>query len=285
MDSDLLPSSSDEQNQTFNNTQFSSWHVFKRHIPRFLMTILIDIILPLGIYFGLQKSIKPVYALICAGTSPFFMVIIKAILSRTFDALGFIVFIGFVISAIIGVTTQDPTLFLLGHSLIAGVISSTFTISLIPFYRCHHRLQIRPLIYYLYKDFIPTKREQLGLPKSIFIDKQDSKDENEVLIPKVSDKQEVSRVYEWMYTTCPSFRRSCYLVTAIWSIGLSFSFLGQVTLILLHLSINTIVIYGHVKLASVVIICIILSIICIKRERKQTMIYIEEWKKEHLKLQ
>ncbi len=71
-----------------SSSQFSSWNAFKHHIPHFLMTMLIDVILPLAIFFGLQNHIKPVYTLILAGAPPFFMVIFKAIL---FNALGFII--------------------------------------------------------------------------------------------------------------------------------------------------------------------------------------------------
>jgi hypothetical protein len=287
MDSDLPTLSPPEQKRT----SFCSWRTFKHPIARFVMTMFIDIILPLGIFFGLQKTIKPVYALILAGAPPFVMVIIKVILTRTFDALGFISCIGFVASAIVGIATKDPITVLLGNALVTGVISSIFTISLIPFYRCHRRLQIRPLVYYFYQDLAPIKREQLGLPESIFINKQEtineqySKDENEVLIPKVSDKQEVSKVYEWMFTTFPSFSRSCYLVTAIWSVGLFFGFLGQLILILIHLPINTIFTYNQVILVSIIVLCIILSINFIRRGRKKTMIHIEEWKREHLTVQ
>jgi hypothetical protein len=257
----------------FDN-QFSTWHTFKRHIPRFLMTMLIDIILPLGIFFGLQNFIKPVYAIICAGIPPLIMIIFKAIRSRTFDALGFIVIIGFIISAIVGITTQDPILLLLGQAFITGIICLIFTITLIPFYRCHYRCQLRPLAYYLYQDLAPTTRAQLELPENLF-----QSEKNQLL---VSDKHEVVKVYQWIYTNCSSFRRSCYIVTTTWSIGLAFGFLGQLILILIHLSLNIIVIYGHVILTSITILCIVLSIIQVTKERKQTMILIQQWKKEHL---
>jgi hypothetical protein len=270
MNSNNFPSScSLEQQQIFPNNQFSTWQTFKHHIPRFLLTMLIDIILPLALFFSLQNFIKPVYALIFAGAPPFIMIIFKAIISRTFDALGFIVFIGFIISAIVGITTEDPIMLLLGQSFITGVICLIFTTTLIPFYCC----QLRPLAYYLYQDLAPIKRIQLGLPENLFKNKQ-----NEILI---SDKQEVAKVYEWIYTNCSSFRRSCYIITIIWSIGLFFGFIGQLILILIHLSINIIVIYGHVILTSITILCIVLTIIRVGKERKQTMILIEEWKKEH----
>jgi hypothetical protein len=57
------------------------------------------------------------------------------------------------------------------------------------------------------------------------------------------------------------------------------------TLILVHLSVNKIVIYGHVILTSITIVVTLLSIICIAKERKQTLRFIQQWKKNHLNLQ
>ena len=275
-----MDSNSPEQKETSGH-QPSTWHALKRYIPRLLLTIFVDIVLPLALFFTVQIFIKPVYAIICAGIPPLVMIIFKAIRTRTFDALGFIVLIGFIISAILGIVTQDPILLLLGQALITGIICLIFTVTLIPFYRCHKRCQLRPLAYYLYQDLAPTTRAQLGLPENLFQNKDYSDQETE---PLVSDKHEVTKVYQWLYMNCLSFRRSCYVITIIWSVGLVFGFLGQLILILLRLSINIIVIYGHVILTSITVFCIVLCIIQVTKERKQTMIFIEQWKKEHLNL-
>ena len=279
MDTNRRLSASLEREQTLPINQFSAWETFKRYIPRFLVTMFVDIVIPLVLFFTLQNTIKPVYALMVAGALPFSMVIVKAILSRTFDALGFIVCIGFIISAIVGIVTQDPITLLFGQSLVTGVICSIFTITLIPFHRCQHRFRFYPLAYYLYQDLAPTKRAQIGLPDSLFCREQDPKSGSGRLMRKYSDKQEIGQVYEWIYSNCASFRRSCYEITSIWSVGLFFGCLGQLILILIHLSLNTIVIYGHVILTSITILCIILTIIRVKKERKQTILFIEEWKK------
>ena len=283
--------SSHAQQQVVPNIQFSIWYTFKRHIPRFLATILGDIVLPLIIYFGLQKHIEPIYALLVAGTPPLFMVIFKAIISRTFDALGFLVFIGFAISAVVALITRSPIVLLLEKSLVTGIISIIFAITLIPFHCCHYRLHLRPLAYYFYQDLVPTNREQVGLPDNIFndereiIQQQSSEHEYDVLIPKLSDRQEVAKVYEWIYTNCSSFRRSCYMITSTWTIGLLLEFLSRLTLILVHLSVNKIFIYGNIILSSVTMMCIVTTIICVTRERKQTIIFIEQWRRENLNVQ
>ncbi|CAF0764054.1 unnamed protein product [Adineta steineri] len=290
MTSDPSRSNKQEEEERISSQQiqFSIWNTFKHHIPRFLLTILVDIILPLVIYFGLQKRIKPVYSLLVAGTPPLIMVIIKGILSRTFDALGFLVFIAFLLSAIVAIITHNPIILLLEKSVITGILSIIFGLTLIPLQCCHQRFHIRPLAYYFYQDLVPTKRADVGLPNNIFQDEQELIDEQHEMdcsIKTLSHKQEVAQVYEWIYEHCSSFRSACYIITSIWSVGFLLEFLGRLALILIRLTVNKIVIYGHLVLTSATIICIILTIICITKERKQTLRFIEQWKKNHLNFQ
>jgi hypothetical protein len=268
--------------------QFSTWDTFKHHIPRFLITILVDVILPLVIYFGLQKRIKPVYALLVAGTPPLIMVIIKGLLSRTFDALGFLVFIAFLISAIVAVVTHNPIVLVLEKSVITAILSCIFGLTLIPFQCYQYHFPIRPLAYYFYQDLVPTKRNEVGLPDDLFNNENEIIDEqgnDQLSVIRLSHKEEVAQVYEWIYAHCSSFRSACYMITSIWSIGFLLEFLGRLTLILIRLSLNKILIYGHVILSSITILMILLTIICIAKERKQTLEFIEKWKKDHLNIQ
>ncbi|CAF1376838.1 unnamed protein product [Rotaria sordida] len=276
-------SSNQQQLQISSKIKFSIWNTFKHHIPHFLITILFDIILPLIIYFILQKYIKPVYALLAAGTPPLFMVIFKAIWFCTFDALGFLVFVTFVISAFVAIITHNPIIFLLEKSLVTCILSIIFTITLIPFHCYHHRYHLRPLAYYMYQDLVPTNRKEIGLSENIFNDEQEQINnqytqlQEEILLEKLSNKQEIAQVYEWIYNNCSSFRISCYMITSIWAIGFLLEFLTRLFLILIHLPINKIVLYGHIILSSITVLCIISSIICMIIERKKTLLFIERW--------
>jgi hypothetical protein len=257
---------------------FSLWDTFKPHLPSFLLTILVDVVVPMVIYLILHKHVKPVHALLAAGIPPFLMIIIKASLSRTFDALGFIVLIAFVASALAAMITHNPTVILLEKSLITGMISFIFGITLIPCSCCQYR--VRPLAFYFYQDFVPTSRKQIGLPDFIF-DGNDA-EQNEHIRSDVSRKKEIAQVYEWIYTHCKSFRFSCYVITSIWFVGLLLEFLARFTLILIHLSVEKIFIYGHLILTVMTIILVILTILSIVKERQQTLIMITQWKHEHL---
>jgi hypothetical protein len=271
--------------------QFSIWHTFKHHIPRFVITILVDVILPLAIYVFLQKHTKPVYALLVASSPPLLMVIFKATWLCTFDALGFLVFFSFVVTAIVAVASRNPLIIVLEKSLITGILSIAFGITLIPFQCCKHRCRWRPLAYYFYQDLVPTKRKEIGLPNDIFNDEIEQIDNNyaqlkdDISLEKLTYKQEVAQVYEWLYIHCLSFRYSCYLITSVWSIGYLLEFLTRIGLILAGLSISKIVIYGHVILSIITVFMILLSVLCITIERKYTLAFIERWTIQHSNVQ
>lgn len=287
-DSDCLPLDLgvNERRHAAAPIRFSFWNTVKHHIPRFLVTILVDLILPFVIYLALQKRTKPVHALISAGIPPLIMVVVKAVVARTFDALGFLVFFGFSASAIVAIITRNPIVLLLEKSLVNGLLSVVFAVTLIPFRCCHYRCHIRPLAYYFYQDFVPTKRADVGLPDVLFENEREPMDESDLLensvLATLTPKQEVSQVYEWIYAHCSPFRRSCYLITSIWAVGLLLEFLARVALIVLRLSVEQIFIYGHVILSVMTSILIALSILCITKERKQTLQSIEKWKRDYL---
>lgn len=260
--------------------RFSLWEMFRQHIPRLVITILVDAVLPFVVYLALYKYIRTVYALLAAGIPPLVMIVVKAIFSRTFDALGFLVFTGFAGSAIAAIITRNPIILLMEKSLVTGMTSLIFGITLIPFRCCRWR----PLAYYFYQDLVPTKRVHVGLPDLIFEDEHElipTNTDEANFIRTLTPKEEVSQVYEWIYAHCSSFRTACYLITSIWTIGLLLEFLARLFLILIQLPPHQIFIYGHIILSSMTCLLILLTIVCITRERKQTLKSIEQWKNEH----
>lgn len=270
-----------EQRPRSNPEPFSIWQLVKKHLPNCLLTIFADIVLPLVIYFGLQKSMKPVYALLLAGSPPLAMVFCKAIFLRTFDALGFLVFIGFIISTIVAITTRNPIFLLLEKSINTVTVSVIFAITLIPYRYCFYRCRLRPLAYYFYQDLVPTTRDQLGLPEDLFSNPAYAHHEEEVLLRNGSSQNEISKVYHWLYVNCPSFRRWCCIITSIWAFGLLSEFLARLTLILIHLSVTQIVLYGNIILTLITVLCILSTVICVVQERKKTLAFVKQWIENH----
>ena len=104
---ELAPSEPLQQQKLPSQVKVSTWNTFKHHIPHIVITVLVDMIIPLLIYFALVHRVKSIYALLIASTPPFFMVVFRAISAHSFDAIGFICFIAFVISAILGLVAKQ----------------------------------------------------------------------------------------------------------------------------------------------------------------------------------
>ncbi|UJR17612.1 hypothetical protein I4U23_004508 [Adineta vaga] len=279
-----LVSSESLQRQELSSQKpkISPWNTFKHHIPHMIIICLIDIVIPLLIYFVLENRIKPVYALLAASSPPFFMVIVKIIWVRSFDAIGFVMFIAFITSAVLALVLKSPKILLLEKSLLTGVGAVVFAITLIPFHYCCNRCQLRPIVYYFYPDLIPITRAEFGLPDVIFdnngyIELKDDK-KKEIL----SNMKEAAQVYAWIYDHCSSFRISCYFMTCVWITAFSIEFIFRIIFISLNLSVNSIFIYGQIVFGIVVAGCAILQVCTMMIERKYTLAYIEQWKIENL---
>jgi hypothetical protein len=166
---------------------------FKRNIFRgLIITTVIEIILPLILYFVLEKYIEPIYAFIAASVPALFMIILKAIWRRAFDPVGFLICVAFLVSAIVLVISHNPTILLLEKSFIMVVYSIVFAISMIPFHLCHCRFQVRPIAYYLYQNLIPTGKADIELPDSAFADEQEQTIDQNAKASRDDVKQKLS---------------------------------------------------------------------------------------------
>ncbi|UJR19726.1 hypothetical protein I4U23_022860 [Adineta vaga] len=283
---ELIASESSSQQELPSKIKISTWNTFKHHIPRIFITATIDMFIPLLIYFILEHRIKPVYALLIAGTPPFLMVICKALWERSLDAIGLVVCVAFFISAMIAVLLNNPLILLFEKSLITGVGAVAFAITLIPsHYCCSNKCQWHPLVYYFYHDLIPVKRTEFGLPDSLFNNNQYTEltelNDN-MRKQEISQMREASQVYSWLYQHCSSFRTSCYFMTVVWAVAFSIDFIIRFALVMSNLSVNTIYIWGQITFCITTIVCAILQIFTMLIERKHTLAFIEQWKIEHL---
>lgn len=70
-----------------------------------LAILVIDIGLPMGLYFGLKNVLPEVYALLISGIPPFVWVLFKIIYKRKVDILGILIVIAYVVSAVISIVS------------------------------------------------------------------------------------------------------------------------------------------------------------------------------------
>ena len=267
-----------QSERAISPSNFSSWNSFKHHMPRLIITLLVDVFIPLLIYFALKDHIAPVYALLIASSPSVFMVIFKGVWERSFDALGFLVSGAFILSAILAVLFNNPIILLLETSWLTGAGAIIFAITLIPF-KCG-RFQCRPMVYYFYHDLFPVTSAEFGLPDDMFTTNQYTELKDDDRRSVASNRKDVANMYSWLYEHCSSFRVTCYFMTCVWIVAFTAECLVRYTLIIYGLSINSIFIYGQIMFMVVVTTCAILQICSMIVERRYTLAHIAQWKLE-----
>ena len=259
-------------------SEFSSWNSFKHHIPRLIITILIDVFIPLLVYFALKDHMAPVYSLLIASSPPLFMVIFKGIWERSFDPLAFLVCAAFILTAILALLFNNPFILLVEKSWLTGAGAIIFAITLIPF-KCGH-FRCRPMVYYFYHDLFPVTSAEFGLPDEMFNTDQYTELKDESQRSAASSTKEVAQVYSWLYDHCSSFRATCYFMTCAWILAFAIECIVRYLMIIYGLSINSIFIYGQISFLIAVTTCAILQICTMIVERRHTLAYIAQWKLE-----
>lgn len=104
-DSDIIP---EETKPTF-------WQKVKtaiRYVRPMLTTILIDVLIPLAVYFLLKKFTTVLVALIVSGVPPFLHVIYGFIKHRKVNVLGCIFVLSYIISAILSIISGKGSVYL-----------------------------------------------------------------------------------------------------------------------------------------------------------------------------
>ena len=212
-----------------------------------LLLLLVDIALPMTLFYILEKHIEPIYALIFASTPPLIKIVIFAIWKKRLEVTGILVVFGFSASVVIATLTNNPRLLMLEKSLISLTIAGFFLCTLLPiqftiFWNSPHqgeKFVLRPLIFYSTKQVFLLGSMQV-------IDSEGQK--------TVEDK------YEWLWREISSFRRSCRIITAFWGVAMGLEFIGKLFLIYSSLSLDMLVLWSNVFNLSVFALAMVINI-------------------------
>ncbi|CAF1409664.1 unnamed protein product [Didymodactylos carnosus] len=247
----------------------STWHIFKRHLPNLILTIIVDVILPIVFYFVLQIYIAPVYAISIAASPPLIMMIIKCMWSHTFDAIGFIVVTALTISAIVTIAIDNPRIMIIEKPCTGVVLLLAFIISLIPIRVRNFKL--KPIIFYFYVELLPMEKIQIETDDVDDGNNFDYKELTEDDALPIKTERYISEVYEWIYEHCPNFRLCCYQLTILWCINFSIEVVGGFLIYFSNLNLNAAVIYANLVVQGSRICFAIITIIFVIRERRETL--------------
>ncbi|KAJ3043680.1 hypothetical protein HDV00_004453 [Rhizophlyctis rosea] len=158
----------DEDESNLNNTkrapQARLAHVpgeapptVKQQVLRFCSVLVVDIILPVAVYFVLKIWLAPVWALLIGGVPALISVIVKGIWKRSADIAGLLVFVAFAISAVVAATTNNARLLVMEKALVTSVLGLVFVLTLIPVrvtWKGRKRV-LRPVIFYMIRQMVP----------------------------------------------------------------------------------------------------------------------------------
>ncbi|KAI8591987.1 hypothetical protein BDZ88DRAFT_328098 [Geranomyces variabilis] len=126
-------------------------------VRKFVQMLVVDVVLPVAVYYILKTYISGVYALLIGSVPALLSVIVKWFFHRTVDIVGLLVFVAFAISAIVAATIHSTRALVFEKSLVTVVLGVLFFVTLIPmkFTWRGERMHTSPMIFLILKQFLP----------------------------------------------------------------------------------------------------------------------------------
>lgn len=224
----------------------------------FGLMIVIDIGLPLAIYYILENFVSQLIALLLSGIPPLLHVIINFIRKRRIEVIGCICIFSFVLSGILTIISGNARIALLRDSTTTAVISLAFFVTLIPLRTPWFKLY--PLTFLIYQqmtsempplEWTDYDGQRQALPRPLFF---------------------------WEHFHY--FRRQNYITTLIWAVALMTEFVVKVIMITAtSLSVDIIMLSGMIVMLVLTVASATAVIIITRRTRKRCVVFLDDWLK------
>ncbi|KAJ2963298.1 hypothetical protein NQZ79_g1700 [Umbelopsis isabellina] len=187
------------------------------------LTLLVDVVLPIMLYYILKEHMSQLAALLISSAPPCAMVIFQAIFTRRLDPLGLIIIFSFVISAAVSVVDSNPRILLFKDSITTGCLGTIFLCSLIPLkiWRFH----FKPITYGVASQMLATQPNVHYLKNGEMI---------EQALPD----------FVWEFS--PTFRKCQRILTAGWGVALLMELVAKLIMYFSSLTVDQLFLYGNV---------------------------------------
>ncbi|CAG8625822.1 13904_t:CDS:1 [Dentiscutata heterogama] len=185
-----------------------------------LLMIFVDIILPLILYSILSRFISVILALIISGIPPIISIILNFIFRRQVNATGILSLTGFTAGVIMSIIQGDARLYLLREPIMTCAIGLVLFITLIPIKV--GSFQMRPLLYNYAKN--------LGIGN----------------LKGLTEDEPIPERWERYWRAYAEFRRTFFVLTAVWGFGLILDAPARVLVIYNAKTIDQAVYFGVV---------------------------------------
>ncbi|KAI7852686.1 hypothetical protein BDC45DRAFT_443627 [Circinella umbellata] len=221
--------------------------------------LVVQVGIPLALYYGLRNTIGVVYALVISGIPPVLWVIVNFVRKHKIDALGCIISLSFILSGVISIVTGDARAALIRDSAVGAVIGGFFLVTLIPINT--QWLVLRPLTYII-------GEQMMGGMEYEWTDREG--------IPRQQS------IVAWQFDHIRFFRWSMRLQTLAWGVFLVLELVACVLFVeTTDLSTDDIVKYNNIINAVVISVMTTVSITASLYGRKLVMEFGKEWTKEN----
>ncbi|KAI9245847.1 hypothetical protein BDA99DRAFT_565729 [Phascolomyces articulosus] len=224
-----------------------------------LFMMVIQIGIPLGLYYGLRNKIGIVYALVISGIPSLLWVIVKFIMNRKIDILGCIIALGFILSGIISIVSGDERAALIRDSAVGAIVGFLFLITLIPLKT--KWFVLRPLTYVVGENMFPNLDYE-------WVDRDGHSQQQHIL--------------DWQYEHIRFFRWSMRIQTFGWGILLILELIACLLFVeVSDMSTDDIVKYNNIINAVVISFMVTVGIIASWYLDKKEKIIGKQWTKEN----
>jgi len=201
----------------------------KRSITRIFLSITLDLVievfLPVILYYILKPSFSAIWALVISGIPPLLVVLYKGIRDRKLDAMGLLMLAGFVFSAAIATVQADPKLYLMRESLITIGMGLVFLVTLVPI--TFKGRTLHPFLFYTARQFA-------------------------IATAVTTDEDVVEQHWQWLWDNRPRFRRLFRLLTCVWGVAFVLEFFSRLVMIY-TLDIDKVIYYSNLLLVLILV--------------------------------
>ncbi|KAI8071395.1 hypothetical protein BC940DRAFT_294349 [Gongronella butleri] len=229
------------------------------------LTLLIDVGVPLLIYYTTRGKLGDLIALVISGIPVLLFTAYKFWRDRRVDPIGVIMIVAFVGSGVLSLITGDVRAALFRDATIDILIGFIFFVTLIPIRTRWFTMQ--PLVYLIARQSMSTSGNMRWMERD---------DETGEML---THEQPAA---EWLWNNVRIFKRFCFILTALWAFVMSADFAIKAIVILgTSMSVDQIVAMNATLQIVITTVMTTGTMAISAWMHKKINDYIKQWRKDH----
>ncbi|KAI7899374.1 uncharacterized protein BX663DRAFT_521533 [Cokeromyces recurvatus] len=237
-----------------------------RTIWNFFLAILWSIGLPILLYHILKPYIGQVLAMITASAPPLAIVIIRMVKDSTFDPLGCVAGVSFLISGILSIAEPDEKVSAICEGLVPLFIGVCCMISVIPIKI--GKYEFKPLVFQFTNQVMPRNEEEE-------LQKQD-----DYRLTNIQKGEQGRKKLDYFYDNMAKFRHDMRFMTVTWGALLILAFIIKVVIVMTSTDIWKAQVYGYILFGLTTFFMMIFTWFYTKIVKGHIISQITFWKEE-----